>query len=297
MKSKDDDKDETENAEPDGRDEAERASKSDSDSDVEAPNKTTSGLAVAVWGVLIFVGCRVIEVFLEAQSMAGYVGQAVLVEWAASRLGVPWSPAGSVMTTGLIARRIAIGVGVGVTVALTLFGILVLSGGAAVERAAHAEAAVLAIGFATAAILAWRDEVLFHGVTLRAIDGMTNGGAAPLHKVLACGLTSAGAALGRSDATPKTVIAAALLGILFGTLWVRDRGAWQPWAAHMAFRWTTGTILAGGIVHHRLAANAWAGGDTGMLGGTAATVALMPLAVLALVYTVRRISPSTTAIS
>jgi hypothetical protein len=80
------------------------------------------------------------------------------------------------------------------------------------------------------------------------------------------------------------VVSAAALGIVFGALWTRDRGAWQPWAAHAVFRFATGS---GGLLFLRLADNRWAGGSDGMLGGTAATIALAPVAVLALVWTAR----------
>jgi hypothetical protein len=162
--------------------------------------------------------------------------------------------------------------------------VLVVSGGAQTQSVKNVELSVVAIGFATAAIMAWRDELLFHGIVLRAVEGTSVN---PLVKVLACGATSAGAAIGRPDATAKTIMAAALLGVIFGALWIRDQGAWQPWAANTGFRYATGTLLSGGLVHHRLANNAWAGGDMGMLGGTASTVALAPLAILALVVTIR----------
>ena len=104
--------------------------------------------------------------------------------------------------------------------------------------------------------------------------------------MLACGITSAGAALGLPDASPRTVFVALLLGIVFGALWLLDRGAWRPWAAHTAARWTASTLLTGGLVNGRLADDAWAGGA--VFGGTAAAVALAPAAVLALVWTVQR---------
>jgi hypothetical protein len=92
------------------------------------------------------------------------------------------------------------------------------------------------------------------------------------------------------------VFVAALLGVVFGALWVHDGGAWRPWAAHAGFRFATGTLLSGGVVHSRLADNPWGGGAAGILGGTAAAVALAPVAVAALVWTARRISPPSTPI-
>lgn len=270
------------------------------DGDTARPPEGRAG--IVFWGLVMFTGCRLIEIFLEAQSMAAAVGQAVLVEWGSSRLGVVWSPPstenGGAMTTAIIARRVALGAAVGLGAAAALFGVLAMSRGAAIEGVASVEASVLVIGIATAALTAWRDELLLHGVMLRALEaGSGNAKAearAPVSgivKVLACGITSAGAALGQSDATSRTVFSAALLGILYGALWVRDRGAWQPWAAHAGFRFATGTLLSGGIVHARLANDAWAGGSAGILGGTAATIALVPVAVVALVWTARRISP------
>jgi len=262
--------------------------------EIEAP--VPSGISVVVWGLLMFVACRVIEIFLEAQSMAGVVGQGVLVEWGSSRLGVHWSAPGSAMTTPLIVKRAAVGLAIGIGAASILFAILAMTGGVTTQSVASKEISVLVIGFATAAIMAWRDELLFHGILLRALDGRStmkgkDPTVAALVKTIACGVTSAGAAVGRPDASPKTVVAAGLFGIVCGALWLRDRGAWQPWAANTGFRYAIGTLFSGGIVHHRLAANGWAGGDAGMLGGTAATVALAPVAILALFLTAR-ISPS-----
>lgn len=245
---------------------------------------------MAVWGLLMFVACRLIEIFLEAQSMAGAVGQAVLVEWGSSRLGVHWSrPGAGEVTTSSLIKRAGMGFAIGLGTAGVLFAVLIVSSGAEAKSVKSIELSVMAIGLATAAIIAWRDELLFHGIVLRALEGKSGArdSVNPLVKVLSCGATSAGAAIGRPDATAKTIMAAALLGVVFGALWLRDRGAWQPWAANTGFRYATSTLVSGGIIHHRLANNAWAGGDMGMLGGTASTVALAPLAILALVVTLR----------
>jgi hypothetical protein len=244
-------------------------------------------LDVAAWGLVLHAGCRAIEIFLEAQSMAAAVGQAVLVEWGASRLGVAWSDPAVPTTSTAITRRALIGAAIGAGMAALVFAVLLASHGVTLERVPSAEVSVLGIGLLTAALPAWRDELLLHGITLRALGSSIS----PLGQVIACGVTSAGAALGRSDASPRSVFVSLLAGIVFGALWVNDRGAWKPWAAHTAFRWTVGTLLSGGIVHARLADDAWAGGSGGTLGGTAAVVALVPVCMLALVWTVRRISP------
>lgn len=254
------------------------------------PKATDDGrvrLDVAAWALALAVGCRAIEIFLEAQSLAAAVGQAVLVEWGAARLGVGWSDPAVTTTSGTIARRAGVGAALGLAAAGVVFGLLLATRSVSVERVAHVEVSVLGIGLLTAGLHAWRDELLLHGLALRAVGTSVS----PVGRVLACGVTSAGAALGRSDASARSVFVAALLGLLFGVLWVRDRGAWQPWAAHASFRWTIGTLFSGGVVHSRLADDVWAGGNAGWLGGTAAVVALTPLSISALMWAARRISP------
>lgn len=243
---------------------------------------------VAAWGIALALGCRAIELFLEAQSLAGAVGQAILVEWGASRLGISWSAPSVPTTSGAVARRAGVGAAVGAGAAAVVFVTLLATQGVSLERVARVEASVLGVGLLTAALHAWRDELLLHGIALRALGGAVS----PTLRVVACGVTSAGAALGRSDADARTVLVAALLGVVFGALWVRDRGAWQPWAAHTGLLWSLGTLLSGGVVHSRLADGAWAGERAGWLGGAAAVVALSPLAVMALVWAAR-ISPRT----
>lgn len=247
--------------------------------------------AVVAWGLAMYAGARAIEVFLEAQSMATGVGQAMLVEWGSSRVGVAWTDPRATIATGVVARRAARGLALGLGLSGVLFAVLAATRAVALERVASVAPSVLAIGLAAAALSAWRDELLLHGVALRAASGVGAVG-----QVLACGATSAGAALGRGDATARSVFAAALLGVIFGALWVRDRGAWQPFAAHAAFRFSTGTLFAGGVVHGRVADGAWAGGSAGVLGGAAATIALAPFAVLAVAWAARGISPRSASV-
>ena len=264
----------------------------DKESDEDSPKEPAKGFAVVAWGLVLFTACRLLEIVLEAQATASAVGQAVLVEWATARLGVVWTDPAHVQGRMRIARRGFIGVGVGFVAALLVIVLLLVSRGVMLEGVPDVAVSVLAVGLVTAGLHAWRDELLLHGVVLRAL-GMFDRRSTPndLHCVLACGATSAGAALGRSDASPQTVAVTGALGIVFGALWVRDRGAWMPWGAHVAFRFATDTLIAGGVVQARLAGNRWAGGDAGILAGTAALVALGPLATAAVVTSMRRMSP------
>lgn len=253
------------------------------------------GFAVGAYGLALFLTCRLLEIFLEAQATASAVGQAVLVEWASSRLGIAWTDPAREQTRVEVARRAGLGVAAGAGAALVLVIVLAASHGASFESVANVALSVIVIGLITAGLHAWRDELLLHGIVLRALGlfdpGDQSGRPHDLLRVVACGATSAGAALGRSDANARSVVVAALLGMLFGALWVRDRGAWMPWGAHVAFRFTTDTLIAGGITQIRPAAGAWSGGDLGLFSGTAAVVALAPVALLAVAAIVRRISP------
>lgn len=265
------------------------------DEDEDEPRKPPHGMAVGVYGLVLFLACRLLDIFLEAQATASAVGQAVLVEWASSRLGVVWTDSKTEQPKAVVARRIGIGMGVGLGAAIAIIVVLLGSHGASFESVAAIPLSMIVIGFITAGLHAWRDELLQHGVMLRALGfwdpGDASGRPHDIFRVVACGVTSAGAALGRSDASARTVMVAALLGMLFGSLWVRDRGAWMPWGAHTAFRFTTDTLIAGGIAQIRLTAGGWSGGDSGLFSGTAAVVALLPVAVLGVVAIVRRISP------
>jgi len=280
-------------SEPDDKDEK--------DPDDEAPRPPPRGFTVAAFGLLIFTACRFLEIFLEAQATASAVGQAVLVEWGTSRLGVVWTSPDQKADTKTTIRRGSIGVGIGFAIAAVLVLVLVASNGAELEGVAQLSLPVLVIGLVSAGLHAWRDELLLHGVTLRAL-GMfeKNEGARTnqdIFRVIACGVTSAGAALGRSDASARSIVVATVLGIAFGALWVRDRGAWMPWGAHTAFRFATDTLIAGGIVQARLTPSAWSGGDAGVFAGTAAVVALLPVATAAIVLTMRGISPDRARVS
>jgi hypothetical protein len=254
--------------------------------DAEASPRRTP-IEVVLSGLAMFVACRVLYLVLQAQSTAAAVAQAIVVEWGCSRIGVSWSAEGETVTAGRLARRAGVGVLVGVLLGAAVFGILAVSGGATFSVVPRLEASVFALGAIGAALAAWRDELLFHGVTLRALTTRSSSeGTGPVGRILACAATSAGAALGRSDATAASVIAALLLGAVAGALWVRDGGAWQPWAATTTFQFVTGTLLSGGLLQSRVATGAWAG-SSGLAGGQAAVVALAPFAVLALGLTWR----------
>lgn len=243
-------------------------------------------LGVAAIGFLLLVGTRLAQIVLDAQAMAALVAQVVLVEWGTSRVGVAWSAGSGVQpSAAAVLRRVLPAVLLGLAMVATIVGLGIVTHGVEAESVANVSASVLVLGLLNAAMVSWRDELLLHGLALRVLDRAVG----PFGQILACAATSAGAALGRSDANARTVVVAALTGTLFGALWVRDRGAWAPWAANAAFRFGAGSLFAGGIVQTRVASNAWGGGDAGLLGGTVAVLALLPFASAAVVLVVGEI--------
>jgi membrane protease YdiL (CAAX protease family) len=125
-----------------------------------------------------------------------------------------------------------------------------------------------------------RDELLLRGLVLRVASGP-----ARWPSLVACGLASVAAALGRSPRglSAPALIATAVGGVLFGAVWLRERGAWGAVFAHAAWLWATATLARGALVDVRAASTPWASGEGGIESGWAAVVTLSLLAIVALV--------------
>lgn len=253
-------------------------------SPAESRAAAASAWRVAGWGIAIYGGTRVAALLLETASMPAAVAQAVVAEWGVGRVGVAWSdPTAPVPDARSIARRAGLGVVVGIVAAVVVVGFLATTRAVILERSDPAISAVV-VALVTAGLYAMRDELLLHGLVLRTMVTVD----APIVKVLACGVTSAAAAYGQIGASaPRAIAVQGLLGMVFGALWVRDRGAWPAWGAHTAWLFTTSALMQGGIFEARVAATSWGGADAGPLGGMAALVALVPLAMGALAGSAR----------
>ena len=237
-------------------------------SPAESRAAAASAWRVAFWGIGLYALARLAALLLQSMSMPAAVAH----------------PAQPVPTTGAIARRAGIGAGVGVIAAAVVVGFLATTHAVILERTTPAASAII-VAIITAGFYAMRDELLLHGLVMRALVTVD----VPILKVLACGLTSAAAAYGELGAAePLPIAVQGLLGIVFGSLWVRDRGAWPAWGAHTAWLFTTSLLMQGGLFEARVFAGTWGGGDAGPLGGTAAVIALLPLAAGALAGTARQ---------
>ena len=241
-----------------------------------------AGLRVAAWGMAIYAATRGAAMLLDARSMASLVAQAVIVEMGLGRLGVAWSdPLAPLPDGGVIARRALRGAAVGLVVAMGIV-VFLWSTRAILVTSAQPAWASIAVALVGAGLVAMRDELLLHGLTMRALITV----APPLPRILACGVTSAAFTYGDGGG-PYATATQGILGLVFGALWARDRGAWQAWGAHTAWLFGTAMLLDGGLLDARPATNAWGGGNAGALGGAAAVVAALPFGFAALWLTVR----------
>ena len=231
----------------------------------------------ASWGLAVYAGTRVIGSVLESASLASTIAQAVLAEWGTGRLGVTWSDPDVYRdppTATEMAKRAARGAVAGLVPAAAVVALLVATHGVILERSA-ATAASLGVAIVGAAVTSMRDELVLHGVIFRMMLGEK-----AWMKAIACGVTSGAAAIGEK-ASVRAVVVQALLGVVFGALWGRDKGAWMAWGAHTAWLMGTSLVLAGGFYSASNAATSWGGGNAGPLGGDAAILALIPFAIVA----------------
>jgi hypothetical protein len=240
------------------------------------------GVRVAAWGAAFYAAAQLAGAMLDANPTAAVAVQAVLAELGSGRLGVSWSdPDGPAQDGKSIARRAAIGAALGLGVGALVLGALIVTKLAKLAPNAPSFAS-LGIGLLVAGLASTRDELLLHGVILRVTE------AAPVTaRVISCGLGSAAATLASPSATLPEVVVAGVAGAAFGSLWLLDRGAWMPVAAHAAWTFGTGTLARGGLLDVRSAMNAWAGADAGFAGGWAAAV-VVALAAAAGLYTTKR---------
>ncbi len=237
-----------------------------------------AAVAAAAWGLALYAGVRVVGAMLDSMSMAALVAQVFVTEWALGRLGVAWSDPSAALPTGSqLARRAGKGVVIGAALALLVIAVLRATNAILLERA-NVSLAVLVLGLLTSTLVALRDELLFHGLTLRVLVSVE----AKLPRALACGVVSAAAALGEPTTTASSAIVQFLFGTVLGVLWLEDRGAWLPWTAHASFLFCTQTLLRGGLFEAKTLASGWASGSGGAFGGVAALVAMAPAALFAL---------------
>jgi hypothetical protein len=234
--------------------------------------------------VAILLGARAlwaIEAMVLANASLFALGvQAVTAELAGGRLGVAWSdPHQPEASTRQIVARSARGLLFGLGVAS-----LVLLAGVGLHRATVTASppafAALGLGLVTAGLAAARDELLLRGAVLRLV------GAGPrttprsrktrIVGLVAVALVGAANAFGEGGGA-LAIGEAALLAVIFGSLWLEDRGAFRPIGAHLGWSFTAEALTQGGWLDARSAAGATA------ISPFEGPVALVALAIAAVV--------------
>jgi len=236
---------------------------------------------VILWGLVLYSVVEFVGIKLSAKATGALAAQMVIAEWGAGRLAVAWSdPSAPMPGFGAILKRAARGAAIG-TVAAALVVAFGLATGAMVAHPNRPEFGDLAIGIVSAALVAARDELLLRGVVIRAFRH-----ACPTAVLLAiCGGAAAAAEYGALGATLDgngiRLIVAAVLGIAFAALWLRDRGAWLAFGAHTGWSLASGTVIGGGLFDLRALNTPWGGAKAGLPGSLAALTVLVPLAAIA----------------
>ena len=229
---------------------------------------------VVAWGLLFYAGVSFLGAYFVENATGSAVLQAVLAEWGAGRLGISWSdPDAKTPTFSAIARRAARGASIGLTAGVVVLGFALLTRAAWLAPNTPALAPIF-LGLIVPAFVAMKEELLFRGLVLRVLPKETPGSIA----LVACGLSSAAAAVGAGAKSVPEILTAGLGGVAFAALWRRDRGARMAWGAHTAWLWAAQALARGGVIDLRAAETPWGGGDAGLGAGWAGVAAIGLLA-------------------
>jgi membrane protease YdiL (CAAX protease family) len=240
---------------------------------------------VAAWTVALHaVQCGVAS-FLSRHHIAALIVQMLVADGGAGRLGVAWSdPTAPSPATRVVLLRAARGAALGLGAAVFTVGFALATGAGSLGLRAPPPA-MLATGVLAAVFMAARDELVLRGLVLRAFRHTLS----PPMRVAACAVVAAAARAGQdADASLGALLAspvgwvsmgiAALGGVCFALLWLRERGAWTATGAHAAWTFASTTGISGCVFDVRFRAGAWGGGALGLEGGLAALVATLMIA-------------------
>ncbi|MFO0677942.1 MAG: CPBP family intramembrane glutamic endopeptidase [Polyangiaceae bacterium] len=238
-------------------------------------------VSTVLWGALAFAGVEFAGRLFGSRATGALVVQAAAAEWACGRLGVAWNDPHAPPATGATVRkRILRGAGLGAAVATLVLTSTFLTRGASVAAASPALGQIV-IGLATAIFVAVRQGLFFRGLVARAF-----GEALPVPALVGLMASCQATAAFASDAPPGGVAFAFVLGAFLGGVTLWDRGLVLSVALHASFTFVVQTIANGGALEVRALDSAWGGGDFGITGGFAATVALT-LVAAGLAYGIR----------
>jgi hypothetical protein len=230
---------------------------------------------VVGWGLAFWGGAQLAAAVFANNATALVAVQAALAEWGAGRVGVAWSNPLAPMPSGrALAKRAGLGAAMG-SGAVAVLVVVALATRAATMEPASPRVGSLAIGLVVSTLAAVRDELFLRGMVLRATRGLLPAWAA----LAACGAAAAAGRFGAEGVLGLSLLVEALRGVALGSLWIRDRGAWMAVGAGAAWTWTLQSVVGGGLLDVRFAAQSDA--------GPAALAAVAVAAVLAVVWAAR----------
>ncbi len=203
---------------------------------------------VVSWGVAIWSAILVAGAYLAQNHTGAVLAQIVIAEFGTGRLGVAWSdPLAPLPTASAIARRAGRGALFGAAAAVMLVGASIAVRSAALEIGSFSVVSLVA-GFVTSACVAATDELIAHGLVLRALGPTTTFAT----RIASGAAASAALHFGtRPNATWISVAFALFGGAATTSLWLRDRGAWIAISASAAFLYVTGPLSKGAVLDVR----------------------------------------------
>jgi hypothetical protein len=202
---------------------------------------------VVGWGLVLWAGVQLGAVIFSRNATAAVAVQAVLAEWGAGRIAIPWSdPNAPVPSWNAIGARAGRGAAIGILAAAVGVGVALLAHAASLASGPPS-VGLLAVGLVVSVLGAVRDELLLRGVVLRATRGPLPTWAA----LVVCGAAAAAARFGMEGVIGVVLAGEAVKGAALGAIWVKDRGAWMAVAANTAWTWTIGSVVGGGLLDVR----------------------------------------------
>ncbi len=202
---------------------------------------------VVGWGLVLWAGVQLAAAIFSRNATAAVAVQAVLAEWGAGFLAIPWSdPSAAVPSWSAIGGRAGRGAAMGIVAAALVVGAALLAHAASFVSSPPS-VGLLAVGLVVSVLGAVRDELLLRGVVLRATRGVLPVWVA----LLVCGAAAAAARFGVEGAMGVVLAGEAIKGAALGAIWTKDRGAWMAVAANTAWTWTIGSVVGGGLLDVR----------------------------------------------
>ena len=194
---------------------------------------------------------------LAKSSVLALAVEAVVADFTASRLGVPWSTGTEPNATR--PKLAAIGRGATFGLGLASFVTLVSLVSQHAELTPNRPAlTTLAFALISAILPALRDEALLRGSVLRVaqLAARDERGDTAFHlsawtsiqMLFVCALVAAAYAAGQG-APPLRIVYATALATIFTALWLVDGTGWRPVAAHAAWSFMEAGLVGGGILN------------------------------------------------